>query len=176
MNMIYRLDGLENAIHTVKVVLEEGRLSVDMVGVLGAPAKEQESPSPAVTSSVPENVTQSPTPAEASETPAASKPPVTANPAETPESRPMGDAAQASEKPASSDKAVSPGKVPSSSEMTSGRLFRNGGAVYRVVSEKKRTAAFVRPCKKNEKVVVIPAGIKVKNKKKTIAAEVLFRC
>lgn len=172
MNMIYRLDGLENAIHTVKVVLEEGRLSVDMVGVLGAPAKEQESPSPAVTSSVPENVTQSPTPAEASETPAASKPPVTANPAETPESRPMGDAAQASEKPASSDTAVSPGKVPSSSEMTSGRLIRNGGAVYRVISEKKRTAAFVRPCKKNEKVVVIPAGIKVKNKKKTISYKV----
>lgn len=84
----------------------------------------------------------------------------------------MGDAAQASEKPASSDTAVSPGKVPSSSEMTSGRLIRNGGAVYRVISEKKRTAAFVRPCKKNEKAVVIPAGIKVKNKKKTISYKV----
>lgn len=180
MNMTCAMTGLEYQKHTVTFTLVEGTFSVDMVGVLGKICgledentvsgnwKDDRNDNPAVLP------TETPVPSgeeevqipDLSATPVPTQPQGTETPVVTPVPSNVAAAPTAS---------ASAGDVPVGEVQASGKgtLAKNSKAVYRILSEKKKTAVLVRFCNKNAKSAVIPASVRGYRDGKEISYEVV---
>ena len=180
MNMTCAVTGLEYQKHTVTFTLVEGTFSVDMVGVLGKICgledentvsgnwKDDRNDNPAVLP------TETPVPSgeeevqipDLSATPVPTQPQETETPVVTPVPSNVAAAPTAS---------ASAGDVPVGEVQASGKgtLAKNSKAVYRILSEKKKTAVLVRFCNKNAKSAVIPASVRGSRDGKDISYEVV---
>ena len=180
MNMTCAVTGLEYQKHTVTFTLKKGTFSVDMVGVLGKICgledentvagnwKDDRNDNPTVLP------TETPVPSgeeevqipDLSATAVPTQPQETETPVVTPVPSNVAAAPTAS---------ASAGGVPVGEVQTSGKgtLAKNSKAVYRILSEKKKTAVLVRFCNKNAKSAVIPASVRGYRDGKKISYEVV---
>lgn len=192
MNMTCAVTGLEYKKHTVTFTLKKGTFSVDMVGVLGNVCeledqntvsgnwKDERNNNPVILP------TETPVPSgeeevqipDLSATPIPTQPQETDTPVVTPV--PTDVAAAPTVTPVPTNVAAAPTVSASAGDVTGGgtqvsgkgTLVKDANAVYRIINEKKKTAALVRFNNKTAKKAVIPAVVKGYRDGKKIAYQV----